>query len=114
MLYSATFNSGYRTWGPREGGGDRFRAACGRGRGIGPQAIGRSASVTEEMGPMCRMSFGRTGLLAAAILALVPSWALAQPGYLGYAPHDESQLVTPLGSTRPEEGGFFVAGSYIM
>jgi hypothetical protein len=33
---------------------------------------------------------------------------------LGYAPHDESELVTPLGSTRPEEGGFFAAGSYIM
>jgi hypothetical protein len=62
---------------------------------------------------MRRTSLGRSGLLAA-IIALVPSWAWAQTGYPGYAPHDENQLVTPLGSTRPEEGGFFVAGSYVM
>lgn len=76
---------------------------------------------------MCRTSLGRAGLLAA-VFALAPSWAAAQPGgpvgfpssgggptgYPGYAPHDESQLVTPLGSTRPEEGGFFIAGTYVM
>jgi hypothetical protein len=35
------------------------------------------------------------------------------PGTLGYAPPD-CILPTPLGSTRPEDGGFFFAGGFVM
>jgi hypothetical protein len=84
-----------------------------------PQAVGRCAFVTEEIGLMRGKTMRRAWLLAAW-LALAPGLARAQ-GWLGgspapasdYAPPDPV-VPLPLYSTRPEAGGLYAAGSYVM
>lgn len=77
--------------------------------------------VTEEMGLMRIKSVWGAGVLAAlaALAVLAPGRTLAQESWpqggfaTGYAP-PAVQLPYPLGSTHPEIGGLFIAGSYIM
>ena len=78
-------------------------------------------SVTGEMGLMRIKSVWRAGVLAAlaSLTVLAPERTLAQESWpqggfaTGYAP-PAVQLPYPLGSTHPEAGGLFIAGSYLM
>ena len=78
-------------------------------------------SVTGEMGIMRIKSVWEAGVMAAlaALTVLAPGKTLAQESWpqggfaTGYAP-PAVQLPYPLGSTHPETGGLFIAGSYIM
>src|SRR6185312_9648683 len=87
-------------------------------RGTGGRAM---RSVTEEKGLMRIKSVWGAGVLAAlaALAVLAPGRTLAQESWpqggfaTGYAP-PAVQLPYPLGSTHPEMGGLFLAGSYIM
>src|SRR5947208_5889619 len=88
---------------------------------FGRATVGRSAFVTEEMGLMRRKTLWGAGPVLAAWLALVPGSVNAQgpfnsdiaPGSPGYAPASP-QLPIPLGSTRPEDGGLFVAAEGLL
>lgn len=60
---------------------------------------------------MRRMTIWQAGLLTAVAL-LTPGPATAQG--LSYAPPGDHVLPFPLYSTRPEDGGLFLAGSYVM
>jgi hypothetical protein len=56
------------------------------------------------------------GWVLAAVVALLPAGAQAQTSYeaTGYAPPDSLWHTGLISSTRPEDGGFFLAGSYVM
>src|SRR5262245_31882569 len=92
------------------------RSACGRPRsgwGNWPRAVGRCAFVTKEKGLMRRISCWGVGLVAAVWL-LTAGGASAQDDMpFGYAPPPYT-LPVPLYSTRPEDGGFFAAASYVQ
>jgi hypothetical protein len=73
--------------------------------------------VTGEMGYMRTISIPRAGLWAAlaALIALVPGSASAQPGMGAgdYSPPDP-QWPLPLYSNRPDVGGLFMSGGFVM
>ncbi len=81
-------------------------------------------SVTGEMGLMRTKSVWGVGVLAAwaVLVALTPGRGLAQgdmatsfaPGLAGDYSPPARPLPFPLYSTRPDVGGLFVAGSYVM
>src|SRR5262245_37947141 len=66
----------------------------------------------KEKGLMRRMLRWGVGLLAAWLVLTVGGDGTAQDA-TGYAP-PPYQTPFPLYSTRPEDGGLFVAGSYVM
>src|SRR5262249_37948140 len=77
--------------------------------------VGPSAFVTEEWGIMRGKTF-RAAWLSALLLAVMPLAVMGQTSTgdaTGYAPADP-QLPIPLGSTRPEDGGFFTWAEYTM